>query len=181
MVKPRNVTKKKESTRKKKKKWYSVKAPKEYRYNIIGESTATEPSQLKGRTLRLSLTSLTGDPKKQNIAITLKVTNITGESCETQLIKYEVNKAHIKKISKKATTKIDDSFLVKTKDGKGMRVKPVFMTRYKTHNSISTAIRKSVREYVLDYCKNHISTDIFSAIIFTNINSSSYNIKKSKC
>lgn len=158
-----------EGVKKKKKRWYTILAPPEFKSIPVGESLAVEPSDLKGRTLKLNLMHLTNDPKKQNFTLTLKVSHVSGDRCETHLTRYEMNKGQVKRISKKTTTKIEDSFLLHTKDNHTLRFKPLIMTRYKTHNSIATSIRQAIREYLAEYAKNNTAQDLFQAAISNKI------------
>lgn len=147
-------------TKQKKKKWFTIFSPKEFRSNIVGETLASDPNLLKNRKVKVNLANLIGDPKKQSIEITLKIKEIKGTEAHTEIIKYTILPPNIKRIVRTGKSKLDDSFIIETKDKSKLRIKPLLITRKKVKNSIATEIRKKAREYL----KKHISTTPLDAL-----------------
>ena len=56
--------------------------------------------------------------------------------------------SYIRRITRKGTSKIEDSFIVKTNDGYDVRIKLLVITRFKAHRSQRTEIRKVYRKYL---------------------------------
>ena len=52
---------------KKKKKWYSIIAPKMFNNIILGETILNESAQLNGKELSMSMMNIAFDPKRQHI------------------------------------------------------------------------------------------------------------------
>lgn len=151
---------------KKKKRWFTVVAPKEFSRVEIGEIYAFEIEDTLNRTLKLNLMTLTRDPKKQNIRVSVKITEAKGNQASTTFYSYELQPAYIKKLTKKAKNKIDDSFIVTSKDGIKFVIKPLLFTRAKTNHSLLTAIRNNTRETL----KARFAEMTYSAIVETLLN-----------
>ena len=128
-----------------KKKWYSIIAPKVFNEVKIGETTLTDPEKAVGRKMSLNLMSITGEPQKQGINVRLQIKNVSDNVFTTELLSYKIMQSAMKKMVRRNREKIDDSFVVKSKDDKILRIKPIAVTRGKTTNSVCTAIRKYVR------------------------------------
>ena len=155
------------SERKRKKKhWYTILAPKQFNAVKLGENQTYSIQNLMGKVLKANLMALTNDPKKQSVTLSFKIDKILSENdCTTTLVNYAINNAHIKRLVRKASNKLEDSFFVKTKDGITFRIKPLLLTRYKAHRSVLTALRKKTYELMQAYISGIDSADIFFQII----------------
>ena len=156
--------------KKKKKIWYTILASKEFNNFIIGETTSSSPNSLVGRKIRVPLSELIKNPKKQNLNITFSITQVK-ENADTEIVNYELSSSFIKRIVKPGKDKIDDSFIFKTKDDITIKVKPLLITKSKTKKSILTLLRKKTR----DVLKENFEKQTFSAIISSLI---SYKLQK---
>ena len=165
MAKHRKEDIKKVEVKKKKKVWIPILAPKEFNHIEIGETLCEDPKQLIGRNIDVNLMTLTNDPKKQNIKIKFKVKEIKGEKVEAEVIGYELNTSNVKRIVRRGSEKIDDSFVVETKDNVKYRLKPLLLTRYETKRSILSAIRAKMREISIENFKKYDSISILNSIV----------------
>ncbi len=152
-----------EEIKKKRKKWVSI-VSREFNNMTIGESLVTEPGELIGKKIRVNLMSITNDPKKQSVNVVFKIKEIKGEQVVAELIGYETNQAHVKRLVRKACTKIDDSFVLDGKDGK-YRIKPIIITRHKIQKRMITEMRKIMREVIGASIKDSEKWQIFLAAI----------------
>lgn len=130
----------------KKKRWFPVLAPKFLGQREIGESYLSELKAAVGRVLKISLRELTRNVKDQNICVSLKITEASGNSLQTEVVGYAYLPFFIGKLIRAGTGKIDDSFILKTKDDKAVRFKPLAITVFPVNRSIKTAIRKKLRD-----------------------------------
>ena len=143
------VSKKQELQDKKKKmKWVQILAPKEFNNVEVGETYIEEPINSVGKTLTVNLMVLTRDPKKQSNNITFKVTEFKNNALQTEILNLNMQTAQLKRTTRKDKTKIEDSFVVVTKDNIKLKFKPILLTKAIAHKSILTALRKSTREVV---------------------------------
>jgi len=146
------------SIKKKKKNWVSILAPKEFRSMELGKTLAFESENTIGREIEYNYSLLSGDPKKQHIELVFKVEKAREGFAETGIYEYKIWQAYLKRMVRKARTKIDDSFEVKTKDGFKVKVKPFIITRGVVHRSVQTDIRKKVMEMFILNCEKKTFT-----------------------
>ena len=74
----------------KKKIWVPIKATKLFSEQVLGESFVEAPEQLMGRVASVSLMILTGDPQKQTVSVSFKVTGVTKEGVTTDEAEAEL-------------------------------------------------------------------------------------------
>jgi len=134
------------ATKIKKKKWYSIIAPKVFRNVVLGETLITEPKLALNKPITQNLMSLTNDIKKQNININLIVDKVEGDKAYTKLIGYKMIPASIRRLTRRRSIKIELSFVCKTSDNKKVRIKPLIFTRSITKGSITNKINKTTVE-----------------------------------
>jgi len=132
----------------KKKRWIPIQAPKLFNEQPIGESYVGEPQELVGRNVSVSLMVLTGDPQKQSVNVSFKITGVKENAVTTELIGYQVLPSAAKKLMRRARSKIDDSFIVETSDKQYIRVKPLIITRGRTSNSVLASMMKLERAFI---------------------------------
>ena len=120
-----------------------------FRGNIfLGESFVYGKEDLMGKTLNLNLATVTNDMKKQNINVSFRVIGVEDGKGQTQLVNYLLSPSYIKRLIRRKRNKIEDSFLVKTRDGKVVRIKPIAITNNETYNSIVMRIRAGMKDMV---------------------------------
>ncbi|MBL7100840.1 MAG: hypothetical protein ISS23_02695 [Nanoarchaeota archaeon] len=155
------------SSKKQKKIWFNIIAPKEFGNQTIGETTAFGPQQLIGRNIRVSLMNLLRDPKKQNMQLTFKIKEVRDKNAITELIKYELVSGFIKRLARKGRNKIGDSFVAETKDKIKVKIKPIMITRSKTQKSKLTMLKKTAKEFIIERVKTQNLTELTNDIIST--------------
>jgi len=152
--------------KKKKKIWYEVIASREFNNSLIGEIPSFEPKNLVGKCIKVSLMSLTGNPKKQNANIKFKISNVTERKASTEVVSYELSSSYIKRMVRKGKSKLDDSFILESKDKIKFRVKPVVVTRKKVQKSVLTALRKDLKEFLGQKAKEKDFSNFLNEILF---------------
>ncbi|MBT7903032.1 hypothetical protein HN587_04140 [Candidatus Woesearchaeota archaeon] len=133
----------------KKKKWFKVLASKEFNEYLLGETPTNDPSLIIGKTLKTSLMTLTGNMQKQNTNVVFEVDQVKGETAYTQVKKFEVTSAAIKRKVRRQKDKLEISFICLTKDDVLIRIKPLLITNSKTTSQVKTALRKMAVASVL--------------------------------
>jgi len=137
----------------KKKRWFHIIAPKSFREQPVGEIHLYEPSKAIGRTVKINLTNLTGDMKRQNISIRFRINNVGEGKLYTEVIGYEMMTTAVKRMVRRRSSKVMLSFLATTADNKTIRIKPILLTRGKTKQSIMTSLRRSAQEFINEEAK----------------------------
>jgi len=151
----------------KKKKWYTLRAPKLFNEKEIGKTPAKEKTKLPGRPLVIDAFTLLGDIKKQHINLKLKVTGVKEDSVETEVIEYFISKSHFARVVRHRRTRVDIVVDGKTKDDRKVRVKLFILSNLKSTASKRTAMRKKATEIVSDM----IGKMEFERIIFLALSS----------
>ncbi|MBI4739551.1 hypothetical protein HY772_08505 [Candidatus Woesearchaeota archaeon] len=126
----------------KRKKWFHLITPKVFGEQVVGETPADSPEAVKGRTVEVNLMMLTGNIKTQNIYLTFEVTNVQGANAYTELKRFELQQASIKRRVRRRKDKLDDSFVCITKDNRVIRLKPLMITNSKTSQSMKARLRR---------------------------------------
>ena len=134
-----------------KKIWYEIVAPQEiFNEIIIGETPAYKPEQVVGRTVDINLAFLTGNFRQQNMKIIFQIYKVSGLKAYTHIKEVALYDAYVRRIVRKGTSRVDDSFTLKTKDDIEVQVKPLVVTRYRAHYRQKSAIRKKYKEYLME-------------------------------
>lgn len=154
---------------KKKKSWFNVVSSKEFGNFHLGEIPANDKNSLMGRTLKVNLMNLIGDPKKQNINLTFKIRDFKEDNAITELVRYELVGSYIKKITRRSKSKADDSFILETKDKVRIKIKPVIVTRAKVQKRVLTVLRKLTREFLKEYLENNEFHKVISDVVSNKI------------
>ncbi len=157
-----------------KKKWYEILAPEELNNIILGETLVGVEKNAIGRTLILNLGKLIRDIKKQNFNVKFKIKDIKNQKALTELISFELTPSQVKRLSKKAKGKADDSFVCVTKDKIKVRIKPMILTKFKVHNKMLSELMKRAKEFLSEkvsklsysqFIKSLISLDLRNKLI----------------
>ena len=150
-----------EIKKQKKKKWCPIMAPELFGNRMIGESLLDDASQLMNKSITANMMQLTGDMKKQNMNIMFKVIDVKEGKGLTQAMRFELSPSSIRRLAKREKDKLTDSFVVKTEDGKLVRIKPIMITNNLTKGSVSAALIRTCRVI----CKEFVNKMKFEQLI----------------
>lgn len=131
------------------KKWYTVIAPQAFNSMELGETPANEPTEVEGRSIIANLMVLTGNAKRQNTNLVFQVRKVQGDKAHTELISYHVVPSSIKRMMRRNKSRIDDSFVCKTSDGRLVRMKPFLLTASLARRAATTTIRRVAKQHVV--------------------------------
>ena len=153
----------------KKKRWYSVEAPKVLNSIIFGETPASDPDLLKGRVFNIALSVVNRAVRGNNISVSFKTVEVKGNNCITEFVGYEMAGGFIKRLVKRAKRKVDDSFVLETKDKVKFRFKPMLLIKATVQHSVQTSLRKKVRNHMAKLCKEKEYSEIVGMILQGNL------------
>jgi ribosomal protein S3AE len=128
----------------KKKTFVKILAPKQFNNQVIGESLVLDPRVLLERKIKMNMMSLTNDPKNQNVQVKFKIVALKGDAVETEIIGYRLLPAFVKRLVRKDKRRVDDCFILKTKDDKVVVAKMFLLTLNGTSKSIAKNLRRTV-------------------------------------
>jgi small subunit ribosomal protein S3Ae len=133
--------------------WFKVKAPGIFQHVDLGETMATEPEQLAGRTLEVTLGDLSGgaDISKAHIKLRFQVERISAENAaETRFVGHELTSDYVRRLARRKRSKIDASVLVTTKDAVQMRLKPVAVGEHRLQSRLRSELRNRLRSLLTE-------------------------------
>ena len=150
---------------KKKKKWYSIVAPKEFKFKEVGESLLSEPELLIGKPIVVNLSLLTGDYRNQNYRLKLMVENVLEGKGQTEIKEYYLSNTYHKKMVSSNKEKIFDSFVVETADDIKVKIKPIIIIRNKVTQSVLSSLRLETRKVLTGKIKKMKFEDLVRNVI----------------
>lgn len=135
------------------KKWYRIHVPKWLGNVVVGETPASEPELVIGRTVEVSLFELTGDPVRYYLTLLFKINKVEGHEAYTVYHGHYCTRDFIARIVQKRTSRIDTNEVFEFKDGK-VRVKTITITEGRVHYRVKKSIRKSINAFLAEYVKD---------------------------
>ncbi len=133
--------------------WYKVRAPGLFQHVEIGETMASEPEQVTGRTLETTLQELSGgaDIGKAHIKLRFQIDHLTAENiAESRFIGHDLTSDYVRRLARRKRSKIDLSLLVTTKDGVQMILKPVAVGEQRLQTRLRAELRHRLRSLLVD-------------------------------
>ena len=156
---------------KRKKRFFDVDMP------MIGKETqlqAFEKSELEGRIIKYDLTRML---RGKGTLMSLKV-SVKNEKAEAEPIEIKILPFFFKRVVRKGTNYIEDSFEAPCKDAI-LRIKPLLVSRRKISRAVKKALREKAREEVLNAVKTMTKNKLFEDILQGQFQKSlSYTLKK---
>ncbi|MFH1664042.1 MAG: hypothetical protein ABH986_04525 [archaeon] len=167
--KPKRVDTRRTTDKWKKKKWFTLFAPKMFDQKELGEIVAEKPETLENRVVSFNARELTGNPKKQHISFYFKVFNVQGLKAYTKLVGHEINPNFLKRIVRRRSSKMETTQTVNLKDNQKARVKTIVISMKKLPKIKETAIRKIMIEKIAYASKKKDFDDFVNEMVFGNI------------
>ncbi len=163
------MAKKITTTKVRKKLWVQIVAPKMFNEQVLGELPLYEPSSAIGRHITINLMTLTGDMRKQSTNIEFLMNELKGSRIHTKAIGIQISPNTVKRFMRRSKSKLDDSFVVQSKDNVYVTLKPVFITASATHRSVLAALRAKARDIIALECKKRDYDKIFVDLMTSNL------------
>ena len=148
-----------------KKKWLPIRASKFFDSEMLGECYVTGPEQLIGRTVSANLANLTGDVRQQSVTLRFIVRSLEAEGGVADVVGYEMASSAIRRIVRRGSDRIDESFLCETSDGSKVRIKPMLITKAVTNGAVHQALRKALISNVATQLKKYSFNELINEII----------------
>jgi small subunit ribosomal protein S3Ae len=145
----------------KKKAWFKVLAPASFAKKEFGESYLQSPEQAVGRKLKSSLRDLTGNAKDQNVSVDFQITDANQNILNTKIIGMKLANTYVKRVVKKNTDRVDDFFVIESKDKQQIVLKTLMITLHKTTRSVKSELRSRLGALI----REDLSKNTFEAYI----------------
>ncbi|MEM2707770.1 MAG: hypothetical protein QXQ30_01700 [Candidatus Pacearchaeota archaeon] len=124
---------------------------------IIGKNI----EDLNNRVILLDLTrELKGKLAEAKFKVEIKDNKPIGK-----IIYYGLIQNYSRRLVRKGTSPVEDSFVAKSKDGFNIRIKPLLVTRKKVVRNVRKKLRNKARELLMKFINENNRVDIFESII----------------
>lgn len=133
--------------------WFKVRAPGLFNHAEIGETMASEPEQVVGRTLELTLQEVSGgaDIGKAHIKLRFQIERVSAENvAESRFIGHDLTTDYVRRLARRKRSKIDTSLPVTTKDGVEIVLKPVAVGEQRLQTRLRAELRAKLRSLLVE-------------------------------
>ncbi len=124
--------------------WYTIIAPDMFDRAKIGETLSDDPQKLMGRVVEVTAQDLTGDFTKIHIKLHFRVDEIREKEAHTSFLKQDLTSDYIRRMARRKRTRIEETFIVTTRDKVELRIRPVAITEQRIQTSNQTSLRKAL-------------------------------------
>jgi len=127
--------------------WYKVRAPGLFQHVDLGETVASEPEQLIGRTLETTLPELSSaaDSGKAHVKLRFRIERLGGDGvAEARFIGHDLTTDYVRRLARRKRSKIDLALTVTTKDGVQVVLKPVAVGEQRLQTRLRAELRHRV-------------------------------------
>jgi len=146
---------------KRKKRFFNIEMP------LIKKQTQLQAFEIKELDKRFIKYDLTRLFKGKSMLLTLK-TKLNGEEVTTTPYELRLMPYYIKRMVRKGTNYIEDSFSTETKDSQ-IRIKPFLVTRRKVSRAVRKALRNKTQEELKIWAKENSSEQLFDEVLKNKI------------
>ena len=134
----------------KKKIWCKIVAPKSFGSKEIGESYVTKAEDTLNRNMTISLRELTCSMRDQNVKVKLLLSELDGQQIKTKTVGYGVVANFVKKLVRKRTSRLDDVYILRTKDGQAVQLKTLIVTYNRINRSMGLVLRSKLKAMITE-------------------------------
>ncbi len=139
-----------------KKRWYKLVAPKFFNEAMLGETPSIEAKAVIGKVIKVNMSTLTNDMKKQSTEVSFLVDSVEGDKARTSVIGMKLLPTSIKRMVRKGRTRLDQTVKAITKDEKVVTIKVLLITGNIVKGSVSSALQTETKRFLI---KKITSTD----------------------
>ncbi|MBS3815194.1 MAG: 30S ribosomal protein S3ae [Hadesarchaea archaeon] len=130
------------------KEWYEIVAPEMFGSQKIGETMASEPEQVKGRVLEITLRDLIDDYSKSHVKLYFKVKEIDDHKAITEFAGHDMARGYIRSQIRRRASKIDCVTDVTTSNNRKLRINAIAVTLRRVQSSHKNSIRSKMEETI---------------------------------
>jgi len=130
------------------KKWYAVYAADVIPGEWIGDALASDPGDLIGRQVEVTLRDITNDFDHEKYKLWFRIYRVDDNRAYAKFAKEMLNYDYVRSLVQRRSSRIDVMTQGMTKDGHFVRIFNLIITSVRVRHSQERAIRKRVLEYV---------------------------------
>ncbi len=159
----------------KNKQWFNVYAPKLLGEGSIGEVPAADDNAVVGRVISVNLSWITQNPQHSFMSIVLKINEANGNVAHTVIKRLELVNSYVHSLTRKYSSVIYTVDRLADKNGKGIVLKLIAITRGRITTPKKKAIRKELQTYAKEYLSKADTDSFINDIIAGNFQSGGMN------
>jgi small subunit ribosomal protein S3Ae len=165
----------------KKKKWFTMIAPRIFDGKVLGNCPAEKPKNVMGRTIKVTLDNLTGQRAMRDVAAYFKVFEVQGQNANTRVSCFEANKGYLGRTIRGRTSKIALIEKIPVKGGDA-RVTIVAVSDGDCTKKQRTGVRKVIPEELKQISgREKEFDDLVKEILFGQFNNAVFKRAKNIC
>ena len=149
MAKPTSSTRKAKD-RWKAKSWYSLHAPRMFNYTVMGQTPSDDPDRVPGRTTQAPLHMLSGGYSQKHFMLKFRITEVRGLNAFTNYIGHHLTNDYLRSLTRRQQCKLSSNFIVETKDGISLRIKPIMIIDRKLQRSTMRDMNLNAQKIITD-------------------------------
>ena len=149
----------------KKKKQYRLICPKQFGNVEFGETVATKPEQLIGRTVKINLGVLTNQISQKHIEAKLRIVKVEGSNAQTEFAGFRVKTEYLRRLFRRRTSKVEVISTFETKDKQKVKIDAVCVTYGKQEVSKTKVIRKELFGFLEKSAKENSLEKLFELVL----------------
>ncbi|RLF12060.1 MAG: 30S ribosomal protein S3ae [Thermoprotei archaeon] len=154
---------------------YKILASSAFGHAEIGHTMASSPENLIGRTIWVTLYSLTNDPSQQHIKLLFQIVKVEGDTAYTVFKGHDLARDYLRSLVRRGASRVDGIFDVTTKDGYRMRVMVLAITLKRAQTSQEKAIRKIMGQTVEQKAQQLNFDELVQEIVLGKVASEVFN------
>jgi small subunit ribosomal protein S3Ae len=142
--------------------WFKVRAPGLFQHVELGETVATEPEQVVGRTLEATLPELSGsaDTGKAHIKLRFRIERLGGDGvAEARFVGHDLTSDYVRRLARRKRSKIDLALTVTTKDGIQVVLKPVAVGEQRLQTRLRAELRHQMVKILTEEAAKRTSAE----------------------
>ncbi|MFH0714419.1 MAG: hypothetical protein V1847_01070 [Candidatus Diapherotrites archaeon] len=132
----------------KRKRWFTILAPKVFDEKPLTETPAEKPEMVIGRTIRVFGREVSPHAKRSPTQLIFQVEDVQGSNAHTSLAGIEMNSGEIKRALRRRNSKVDVVQTITSKDGVTARLHTVVVSGTKLSQPQGRILYHQVREEV---------------------------------
>ena len=161
--------------------WYDIVAPPMFGGAKIGETLASDPSQLPGRVFETTLGDIIEDLSKSHIKLYFQVKGIEEGRALTRFIGHDMARDYIRSQIRRRATRIGDISTVTTQEGHKLRVSSIVTTLRRVQSAQLEVIRRDMRKVVEARAGERTFDQFVQEVVLGKLASDIYKAAKRYC
>ena len=149
--------------------WFNILAPREFGAKVLGQTPATDPESLIGRSMEVGVPDITGDNSKYYMKLLVRIMKVEGKTCLTSFGGLECTRDHLLRMVRKRNQKVESIVDVATKDGWILRIKPWTILNGKPVSNIETKIRHFAESFFNDFANKSDMGELVRKVLTTEM------------